>query len=84
MPSARYQANAAWLQLNIVAYNLARLTSRTITQQPLTIKTIRHRYLTIPGRLTTGARTPTIHLPTNWPWAHQYTTALTHTRTLAA
>jgi len=59
MPSARYHANAAWLQLNILAYNLARLTSRTITQQPLTIKTIRHRYLTIPGRLTTGARTPT-------------------------
>lgn len=84
MPSSRYHANAAWLQLNIIAYNLARLSSRTITQQPLTIKTIRHRYLTIPGRLTTGARTPTIHLPTNWPWAHQYTTALDHTRTLAA
>ncbi|MDH3262246.1 MAG: IS1380 family transposase, partial [Acidimicrobiia bacterium] len=84
MPSSRYQANAAWLQLNILAYNLARLTTRTITTRPLTTKTFRHRYLTIPGRITTGARTPTIHLPTNWPWARQYTTALAHTRTLTA
>ena len=81
MPSGSYLANAGWLQLNIIAYNLALLTTRTITNQTLRLKTIRHRYLTIPGRITTTARTTTLHLPTNWPWEHHYKTAL---NTLAA
>jgi hypothetical protein len=76
-PSGSFTANAAWLHLNTLAHNLARFTNRLITPHTLTTKTLRYRYLTIPGRITTGSRTTTLHLPTNWPWHHHITHALT-------
>jgi len=76
-PSGSYTANAAWLQLNALAHNLCRFTNQLITTQPLTTKTLRYRYLNIPGRITTGSRTTTLHLPTQWPRQHHITQALT-------
>jgi len=76
-PSGSYTANAAWLQLNALAHNLCRYTNQLITTQPLTTKTLRYRYLNIPGRITTGSRTTTLHLPNQWPRQHHITTALT-------
>lgn len=76
-PSASFTANAAWLHLNTLAHNLCRFTNQLITPQTLTTKTLRYRYLTIPGRITTGSRTTTLHLPTNWPWHHHITHAIT-------
>lgn len=76
-PSGSYTANTAWLHLNTLAHNLCRWTNQLITPKPLTTKTLRHRYLTIPGRITTAARTTTLHLPTHWPWQHHITKALT-------
>lgn len=77
-PSASFTANAAWLHLNTLAHNLCRFTNRLITPHTLTTKTLRYRYLTIPGRITTGSRTTTLHLPTHWPWHHHITHALTN------
>jgi hypothetical protein len=77
-PSGSFTANAAWLALNALTHNLARWTNQLLTPHPLTTKTLRYRYLTIPGRITTGSRRTTLHLPTNWPWQHHITTALTH------
>lgn len=84
MPSGRFAANAAWLALNVIAHNLARWTTRiALDTQPLTTtKTLRTRYLTIPGRLTRSARRQTLHLPTDWPWKHQFTTALANLRNI--
>lgn len=76
-PSASFTANAAWLHLNTLAHNLCRFTNQLLTPTPLTTKTLRYRYLTIPGRITTASRTTTLHLPANWPWHHHITTALT-------
>jgi hypothetical protein len=83
-PSGSYTANAAWLQLNSLAHNLCRYTNRLITTRHLTTKTLRYRYLTLPGRITTGSRTTTLHLPAPWPWQHHITHALTTIPTLQA
>lgn len=76
-PSGSFPANAAWLTLNHIAHNLIRQTTTLALPQPITTKTFRHRYLTIPGRITTSGRTTTLHLPTNWPWQHHITNTLT-------
>ena len=38
--------------------------------------TLRRRYLAVPGRLATSARTLTLHLPARWPSAHQFNAML--------
>lgn len=38
--------------------------------------TLRRRYLAIPGRLATSARTLTLHLPARWPWAGRFNAML--------
>jgi len=76
-PSGSSTANAAWLHINILTHNLCRFTNKLITPQPLTTKTLRHRYFALPGRITTRARTTTLHLPTGWPHQPHITNALT-------
>ena len=34
--------------------------------------TLRRRYLAVPGRRASSARTLTLHLPARWPWADQF------------
>lgn len=82
MPSGSYNANAGWIQLNILAHNLARWTGRLVSNKPITTKTLRHRYLNCPGRITRTSRRHVLHLPTNWPWKTQYATALNRIRNL--
>jgi hypothetical protein len=68
LPSGRFAANAAWLTLNVIAHNLARWTSRLGLAEPLiTTKTLRTRYLDLPGRLTRSARR--LHLAPAHPLA---------------
>jgi hypothetical protein len=81
LPSGRFAANAAWLTLNVLAHNLARWTSRIGLGEPLTTtKTVRTRYLDLPGRLTRSARRWHLHLPTRWPWAREFLLALDRLR----
>jgi hypothetical protein len=40
-------------------------------------KTLRYRHLTIPGRITTGSRTITLHLPITGPRQHHIIDAIT-------
>lgn len=83
LPSGRFWANAAWLGLNVIAHNLARWTAHfALGTMRLTTKTLRHRLLALPGRLTRSARRPYLHLPARWPWARAFATALTRLRTL--
>jgi hypothetical protein len=76
MPSGSYHANAGWLQHNILTHNPARWTGRLISNTPITTKTLRHRNLNCPGRITRNSRKHVLHLPTNRPWKDEYTTAL--------
>src|SRR5829696_5484514 len=81
LPSGKFAANAAWLTLNVLAHNLARWTSRIgLGETLITTKTLRTRYLDLPGRLTRSARRWHLHLPTRWPWAHQFLLALDRLR----
>src|SRR5215216_1670255 len=81
LPSGKFAANAAWLTLNVLAHNLARWTSRIgLGETLITTKTLRTRYLNLPGRLTRSARRWRLHLPNRWPWAHQFLLALDRLR----
>ena len=46
--------------------------------------TLRRRYLAVPGRLATSARTLTPHLPARWPWADQFNPMLDAIRAVQA
>jgi hypothetical protein len=77
-----FWANAGWLVLATLAHNLLRWTTILggIHTGPVVTKTIRRRYLTLPGRLTRSARRTTLHLPTRWPWRDAFTEALSRLR----
>jgi len=47
-------------------------------------RTVRRRWLAMPGRLTTHAARWTLHLPARWPWQHDFNNALTRLRALPA
>jgi len=81
LPSGRFGANAAWLALVGIAYNLARWTGRLgVGEMRMSPKTLRVRYLALPGRLTVSARRATLHLPARWPWQWRFQFALARLR----
>jgi hypothetical protein len=70
LPSSKFAANAAWLVLAVMAFNLTRAAA-TITGPGLakaTTATIRRKLITVPARVASSARRITLHLPTGWPW----------------
>ena len=81
-PSGRFNANAAWLSLAVLAHNLTRWTISIGTAHagPITGDTIRRTLIATPGRLAHSARRYTLHLPTRWPWAEMFTTILEQLR----
>lgn len=70
LPSASFAANAAWLVLAVMAFNLTRAAA-TITGPGLakaTTATIRRKLIAVPARVASSARRVTLHLPAAWPW----------------
>ncbi len=70
LPSGKFNSNAAWLVLAVIAFNLTRAAG-TIAgggHARSTTTTIRRRIISIPARIATSARRITIHRPTAWPW----------------
>jgi hypothetical protein len=70
LPSGKFNANAAWLALAVIAFNLTRAAG-TIAAPDLaraTTATIRRKLITVPARVATSARKITLHLPQAWPW----------------
>jgi Transposase DDE domain group 1 len=70
LPSGRFSANAAWLVLAVIAFNLTR-TAATLTGPRLAkarTATIRRTLITVPARIASSARRLTLHLPQDWPW----------------
>ena len=73
----------AWLAVQVIAHNLARWTTRIGLGQPVvTTKTLRRRFFSLAGRLTSSARRLTLHLPQRWPWEAQFSRALARLRAL--
>ena len=79
LPSGKFTANAAWLVLAVIAFNLTR-TAATIASADLaraTTATIRRKLITVPARVASSARRVTLHLPTAWPWQEAWTRLFT-------
>ena len=62
-PSGRFTANAAWLALAAIAFNLTRAATRTAT--------VRRTLVNVAARVANQARTWLLHLPRAWPWQTQ-------------
>jgi len=76
LPSGKFNANAAWLVLASIAFNLTRAAG-TIAGGPharATTATIRRRIINVPARVASSARRLTLHLPTRWPWQDAWET----------
>lgn len=73
-PPGDFSANGAWAVLSTIAHNFIRWVGKLGLEisGPLVAKTIRRRFLTLPGRITHRARRSQLHLLTNWPWAEQW------------
>ncbi|MHB1886884.1 MAG: transposase, partial [Acidimicrobiales bacterium] len=85
LPSGRFSANAAWLVLNALAHNLGRWVARLGLGEkspPMTTKTLRTRYLSLPGRMTRSGRRRRLHLPLAWPWQDQFNICLKNLRAI--
>jgi hypothetical protein len=76
LPSGKFTANAAWLVLAVIAFNLTR-TAATLTTAPeiarATTATVRRKLIHVPARVASSARRITLHLPEAWPWHEAWT-----------
>jgi hypothetical protein len=81
LPSGKFNANAAWLALAAIAYNLTRAagTLAGTFHAKATGATIRRTLINVPARIASSARRIHLHLPEHWPWAEAYTSLLTAT-----
>jgi hypothetical protein len=80
LPSGVFTANAAWLVLAVMAFNLTRAAA-TIAGTGLataTTATIRRKLVSIPARIASSARRITLHLPEQWPWETAWTALFRH------
>lgn len=76
LPSGRFAANAAWLALVGIAYNLARWTAHAAGLGRVTTKTLRLTIIATPARLVHRSRRRWLRMPTHWPWAQHIRDAL--------
>jgi hypothetical protein len=79
LPSGVFTANAAWLVLAVMAFNLTRAAA-TLADPVLaraTTATIRRTLVNVPARIASSARRITLHLPRAWPWETGWTALFT-------
>ena len=72
LPFYSFIANAAWLELALLAHDIMIWTQGLTLEGEHAIcgpKRLRYRILHVAGHLTRHARRTTLHLPADWPWA---------------
>lgn len=89
-PSGNFFANGAWLACAVLAHNLIRWTQilgdlddLEPDHRPLVARTLRTRFVSMPGRLVNRSGTPTLRAPTRWPWRVSFASALDTLRALS-
>jgi hypothetical protein len=84
-PSGVFSANAAWAVLATLAHNMIRWVASLGLEHkgPVVAKTIRRKYIAMPGRLTRRSRRTQLHLPTRWPWAIEWVECFDRLRSLS-
>ena len=67
--SGVFTANAAWLVLAVIAFNITRAAGSVtgIGLAKATTATIRRKIVAVPARIASSARRITLHLPVSWP-----------------
>ena len=89
LPSGKFTANAAWLVLAVIAFNLTRAaatiaegdTAKSTRGKRLakaSTATIRRTLIAVPARIASSARRITLHLPRDWPWEDAWTQLFRH------
>ena len=70
-PSGKFQANAAWLALAALAFNLLRAAGAAASRRHAKARwaTLRTQLIAVPARIASSARRVVLHLPTDWHWA---------------
>ncbi len=70
-PSGRFTANAAWLALACLTFNLLRAAGAAASLRHAKARwaTLRTHLIAVPARIASTARRLVLHLPTDWPWA---------------
>ncbi len=81
LPSAMFTANAAWLVLAAIAFNLTRATGTLASRchAKATTATLRAQLIHVPARLARSARQLVLHLPIRWPWQDAFEQLFTNT-----
>ena len=89
-PSGNFWANGAWLACAVLAHNLVRWTQilgglddGEVEERPAVARTMRTRFISMPGRLVNRSGTPTLRAPTRWPWRLSFASALDTLRALS-
>ncbi|MFR9800634.1 IS1380 family transposase [Streptomyces sp. MS06] len=87
LPSKSWQINTAWVLAATIAADIDAWTRLLLLhdEPELAIaepQTIRAKLYHLPARLTSHARTRTLHLDRTWPWSAAFTTAWNHTTNL--
>jgi len=70
LPSGKFTANAAWLVLAAIAFNLTRAAGCAASgvHARATTATIRTQLIGVAARVARSARRLVLHLPRDWPW----------------
>ncbi len=87
LPFADFAANAAWLELALLAHDITVWTQQLCLDGAHAIcepKRLRYRILHVAGRLTRHARRLILHLPADWPWKAAITRAFQRLAALPA
>jgi hypothetical protein len=74
LPSSRFTANAAWLVLAAITFNLTRAAGALAStfHARATTATIRAQLIAVPARMARPAGRPVLHFPERWPWQHAW------------
>jgi len=87
LPFREFAANAAWLELVLVAQDLLSWAQSLLLEGDLARcepKRLRYRLLHVAGRITRSGRRTRLHLPEGWPWAGALVEAFSRLRALPA
>lgn len=87
LPFHSFEANAAWFEMALLAHDIMVWTQQLALDGERRLaepKRLRYRILHVAGQLTRHARTTTLHLPADWPWAAAIRRAFRRLRTLPA
>lgn len=73
LPSGKYAANAAWVAMATIAFNIARAAAVAADMATARWATLRRKIINVPARIAATGRRLILHLPTRWPWAEHWT-----------